>query len=79
MSDQAQHRRGARRRHRNYLLFFVLALVALIWPGLAVVSGPAPLVIGLPLPLVWIIAWLVLLFLVLIRLYRSDTREERDE
>lgn len=79
MKDKVQDDPGGRRRHRNYLLFFVIALVALIWPGLAIVSDPAPLVIGLPLPLAWIIAWLMLLFLVLIRLYRADTRNGRDE
>lgn len=78
MIEKGRDGRASRRRHRNYLVFFVVALLALIWPGLALVSSPTPFVLGLPLSLAWIIAWLVLLFFGLVRLFISDIREGRD-
>jgi amino acid transporter len=61
---------------RLTILFFVVYLLAVIWPVATWFSGPAPLVLGLPLPLAWSIAWILGGFIVLIVL---NWVEERDQ
>lgn len=63
----------ARRRQR--LLFVVIvtvAALALLWPIYPLVAQPFPLILGLPLPLAWIVGWLAIVMAASIWLYRSE-------
>ena len=48
------------------ILFFVLFIVAVTWPGMIPGNRVFPLVLGLPFSMVWIASWVVLSFLVLV-------------
>ncbi len=65
-------------RHR-YLFagFYVLAVMALIWPVYAWFGGIRPFILGLPLSFAWIVGWLIAMFFAMIGLYLGDNRRER--
>jgi len=56
------------------ILFFLLFVAAVTWPGMTLGNRILPLVLGLPFSMVWIASWVVLSFLVLVAL---DSREGR--
>ncbi len=59
---------------RGAILFFLLFIVAVTWPGMILGNHIFPLVLGLPFSMVWIASWVVLSFLVLIFLDRAEER-----
>ena len=59
---------------RGAILFFLLFIVAVTWPGMILGNRIFPLVLGLPFSMVWIASWVVLSFLVLIFLDRAEER-----
>lgn len=59
-------------------LFFLAYTVAVTWPGAVPFNRIRPLVLGIPLSLVWVALWLVLSFGVLVVLDRFETRDEDD-
>jgi hypothetical protein len=48
------------------ILFFILFILAVTWPGMIPGNRVFPLVLGLPFSMVWIASWVVLSFLVLV-------------
>lgn len=68
----ATHRGPARRRRLLALIVFAVAALALLWPGFALIPALHPLVLGLPFPLAWVIAWTVVVLSVLAWLYHHD-------
>ena len=63
---------------RGAILFFLLFIVAVTWPGMILGNHIFPLVLGLPFSMVWIASWVVLSFLVLIFLDRAEERARED-
>ena len=63
---------------RLMLVFFLLYLVALTYPGYVPFSGLDPFVFGLPFSFVWVILWVVLGWALLVGLYMAD-RHKRGE
>lgn len=63
-----------RRIYGALTLFFVTVLLALTWPVYTLFSGIRPLVLGMPFSLFYIVAVLVLSFLVLLGLYLWEER-----
>lgn len=61
-----------RRRRLAFLVVWVLATLAMIWPVAAFFSGSKPFIVGLPLSLAWPVAWLLLVFAGLVYLYRTE-------
>ena len=59
---------------RAVALFFLAAFAALIWPVYGIFGGARPLVLGLPLSLFYVAAWLIASFLVLLALYLYEER-----
>jgi membrane protein implicated in regulation of membrane protease activity len=77
------------RERRIYLgAAAVLAVVfcALVWPVYPLFAGIRPLVLGVPLSLAWVVAWLLVSFVTLLALFlwegrrggRDDQRRRRD-
>jgi len=58
---------------KAYVVLFALAVT---WPGMTLFNRVEPLVLGLPLNLVWVAGWVVLGFVLLVLLDRATTREE---
>lgn len=57
-------------------LFFLLYVLAVTWPGAVPANRIRPFVLGLPLSMAWVAAWLALSFVVLLLLDRSETAAE---
>ncbi len=63
-------------RHRYvFAVFYLLTVLALIWPVYAWFRGIRPILFGLPLSFAWIVVWLVLMFLAMVGLYILDNRK----
>ena len=63
---------GRRRRRLVFLVVWLLAGVALVWPVYSFFADAFPLVLGLPLSLAWVVLWLAVVFVALVWLYRSE-------
>jgi len=57
------------------ILFFLLFLVAVTWPGMLPFNTVEPLVLGLPRSMAWIAGWVLLSFVVLLILDRFEGGE----
>lgn len=72
-----------RRVYGGVTLFFVLAFVAVLWPAYVPYSGIRPLVLGMPLSLFYLVAVLLLCFVVLLGVFLWEGRrgegDGRDE
>lgn len=58
------------------LVFFLVYLVAVIWPIATLVSTAKPMIVGLPLSMAWAIAWILLGLVALLILDRFESREK---
>lgn len=63
---------GYRRRRLAFAGLMLLATVAVCWPVYPLFSGVRPLLLGLPLSLAWVVGWLLVTFVALLMLYRSE-------
>ena len=63
-----------RRRRLVFVVILIAAGVSLMWPVYPLFAGPRPFVLGLPLPLAWMLLWLAITFLAMLWLYRSEAR-----
>lgn len=61
---------------RGPLLVFVTVVViaglALLWPVYPFAGNIRPYVLGLPFSFAWVVGWLVVVFVALVLLYRSE-------
>lgn len=65
---------GQRRIYRAVLAFFVVIFLAMIWPVVTLFSRAEPLILGLPFFLFYLAVLLMASFLVLLGLFRWETR-----
>ncbi|MGW8268753.1 MAG: hypothetical protein ACWGSQ_20475 [Longimicrobiales bacterium] len=56
------------------VVFFLLFVAAVTWPGMMLGNRIFPLVLGLPFSMVWIASWVVLSFMVLVVLDHWEGR-----
>jgi hypothetical protein len=63
---------------RGVIVFFVLFVMAVVWPGMLPFNRIQPLVLGLPFSMAWIGGWVILSFLVLSLLDRIESRARRE-
>lgn len=69
------HRPDSRRRvHTAVVLYFIFVFLALMWPIYPFFSRIFPMLLGIPLSLVYLVFLLVLSFLVLLGLYLWEDR-----
>lgn len=69
-----------RRLRRAKLAFAALAAAAaaaLVWPLYPWFAGIRPMILGLPLSFAWVVAWLGVVFVALMALYRAEYRSPR--
>ncbi len=64
----------ARRVYRAVTVFYVLLFFALLWPVYPRFAGLEPRVLGLPFSLAYVVAGVLLSFLVLFALFRWERR-----
>lgn len=68
-----------RRIRGGAILFFLLFLGGVTWPGMILGNRTFPLVLGLPFSMVWIAAWVLASFLVLLGLDLAEGRAASGE
>jgi len=64
-----------RRRTFAFLAVVITAGLALIWPIYPSVAGIRPYVLGLPFSLAWVVGWLLVVFVALLFLYRTEEQD----
>jgi hypothetical protein len=57
---------------RGAVVFFLLFVLAVTWPGMIPFNRIEPLVLGLPFSMAWIALWVALSFLVLLLVDRTE-------
>lgn len=50
--------------------YFLVCLLAMVWPGAAIANRIEPTILGLPFFFFWYVAWVLLVFLGCLILYR---------
>ncbi len=60
------------------LVFFVVYLAALTYPGYLPFRHPTPMILGLPLSLAWVILWVLLGWGMLTLLYFVERQNGRE-
>jgi len=60
-----------------WVLFFTVVFLANIWPLYLVANSATPFVLGLPFSMFWIILWIVIGFIGLLVMYRSEYGEKK--
>ncbi len=56
------------------IVFFLLFIVSVTWPGMTPGNRIFPLILGLPFSMVWIATWVILSFLVLLAVDSAEGR-----
>ena len=59
--------------------YHILFALAVVWPGQALVNSPTPFILGLPLQMVWVAAWVLGSLFVLWGLDRAEAANRRGE
>ncbi len=60
-----------------WVLFFTVVFLANIWPLYLVANSATPFVLGMPFSMFWIILWIVIGFIGLLVMYRSEYGEKK--
>lgn len=68
-----------RRVYLGATAVLVLVFVALVWPVYPLFADIRPFVLGMPLSLVWVVAWLFVSFFTLLAVYLWEDRREEDD
>lgn len=63
---------------RLTLIFFLLYLAALTWPGYLPFNRVDPPILGLPFSFAWVVLWVILGWVMLACLYLADRRARRE-
>ena len=63
---------------RAFLVVSVLSGLALIWPVYPLAVDLTPYILGLPFSFAWTVGWLVVMFVALVLLYRTDAPDPAD-
>lgn len=56
----------------SFLAVTVISGLALIWPVYPFAGSIRPYLLGLPFSFAWVVGWLVVMFVALVLLYRTD-------
>jgi hypothetical protein len=62
---------------RFFVLFFLFYLLALTAPGYMPFNRIRPFVLGIPFSFAWVILWVILGWIVLIRLYLGQQQRDK--
>ncbi len=74
------HLSSAQRRvYGAVVVFYVLAAFGMSWPVYAIFSRVRPLVLGMPFSLFYLACWVIASFLVLLALFRWESRQGEAE
>lgn len=63
--------------HPLMMLYFLICVLALIWPGATLANRIDPMILGLPFFMVWYMAWFFIVFIGCVICYRTEDKEER--
>ncbi len=57
---------------RAFLIVSAISGLALIWPVYPLAADLQPYILGLPLSFAWVVGWLIVMFVALVLLYRTN-------
>jgi len=63
-----------RRVYSIFSVFFIICVLAVIFPFYAVANRVTPYIMGMPFSMAWIVIWIILLFIGLVLLYAWESR-----
>lgn len=69
---------GERRVYLGAATVLVVVFLALVWPVYPLFAGIRPLVLGVPLSLAWVVAWLLVSFFTLLGVLLWEDRRGGD-
>ncbi|HEX2174945.1 MAG TPA: hypothetical protein VHG70_03450 [Nocardioidaceae bacterium] len=58
-------------------IYFLVCTVAMIWPGAVVANRIEPIILGLPFLFFWYVAWVFMVFVGTLVLYRLEYGEKK--
>jgi hypothetical protein len=61
------------------VLFFLLFVLAVTWPGMVLFNRVRPLILGIPFSMAWIALWVAASFLVLLAVEWTEEEEEEED
>lgn len=53
-------------------IYFLICTLAMIWPGAAIANRIEPMILGLPFFFFWYVAWVFMVFVGTVILYRLE-------
>lgn len=53
-------------------IYFLICTLAMIWPGAAIANRIEPMILGLPFFFFWYVAWVFMVFVGAVILYRLE-------
>lgn len=63
-------------RHRKIVIgmstYFLICTLAMIWPGAVIANRIEPMILGLPFMFFWYVAWVFMVFIGTVILYRLE-------
>lgn len=62
--------------HPAMMVYFIICVLALIWPGAAIANRIDPMIIGLPFFIFWNLAWLFMCFIGMVICYNTEGEDE---
>ena len=67
---------GVLSRHRKIVIgmsiYFLICTLAMIWPGAVIANRIEPMILGLPFLFFWYVAWVFIVFVGTLILYRLE-------
>ncbi|WP_226655004.1 DUF3311 domain-containing protein [Guptibacillus hwajinpoensis] len=62
-----------------YCLSLVIPLLLLIFPLFSLGNRSTPFIVGLPFSVFWVIAWIIVTFLIVLVMYSLDPDKDEEE
>lgn len=69
---------GEQRVYLGAAAVLLVVFLALVWPVYSLFAGIRPLVLGVPLSLAWVVAWLFVSFFTLLAVFLWERRRGED-
>lgn len=58
--------------HPAMMVYFLVCVLALIWPGATIANRIDPIILGLPFFIFWYLAWFFICFIGFVICYRTE-------
>lgn len=63
--------------HPAMMVYFLICILALIWPGATIANRIDPIIMGLPFFIFWNLVWFFICFIGLVICYNTEGEENK--